>query len=168
MVSFSLTAHRQKVCRMQLFRHIVSWALALFLIAMFLHATLHPLPNPPEGMVKFFDPPGENIVFQTIATNSGISLYEPAGRVVVGAIELVAALFLFLPMTRRFGAFLSAGILGGAVAMHLSPWLGREVPLSLNPQETATDGGMLFMLAIVMLVCSLLLMVVHPGTKSRD
>ena len=52
--------------------------------------------------------------------------------------------------------------------MHLSPWLGREVPLSLNPQETATDGGMLFMLAIVMLVCSLLLMVVHPGTKSRD
>ena len=149
-------------------RHIVSWALALFLIAMFLHATLHPLPNPPEGMVKFFDPPGENIVFQTIATNSGISLYEPAGRVVVGAIELVAALFLFLPMTRRFGAFLSAGILGGAVAMHLSPWLGREVPLSLNPQETATDGGMLFMLAIVMLVCSLLLMVVHPGTKSRD
>ncbi|MEE2920332.1 hypothetical protein [Hyphomonas sp.] len=153
---------------MQLFRHIVSWALALFLIAMFLHATLHPLPNPPEGMVKFFDPPGENIVFQTIATNSGISLYEPAGRVVVGAIELVAALFLFLPMTRRFGAFLSAGILGGAVAMHLSPWLGREVPLSLNPQETATDGGMLFMLAIVMLVCSLLLMVVHPGTKSRD
>lgn len=153
---------------MQLFRHIVSWALALFLIAMFLHATLHPLPNPPEGMVKFFDPPGENIVFQTIATNSGISLYEPAGRVVVGAIELVAALFLFLPMTRRFGAFLSAGILGGAVAMHLSPWLGREVPLSLNPQETATDGGMLFMLAIVMLVCSLLLMVVHPGTKPRD
>ncbi len=153
---------------MQLFRHIVSWALALFLIAMFLQATLHPLPNPPEGMVKFFDPPGENIVFQTIATNSGISLYEPAGRVVVGAIELVAALFLFLPMTRRFGAFLSAGILGGAVAMHLSPWLGREVPLSLNPQETATDGGMLFMLAIVMLVCSLLLMVVHPGTKSRD
>jgi uncharacterized membrane protein YphA (DoxX/SURF4 family) len=153
---------------MQLFRHIVSWALALFLIAMFLHATLHPLPNPPEGMVKFFDPPSENIVFQTIATKSGISLYEPAGRVVVGAIELVAALFLFLPMTRRFGAFLSAGILGGAVAMHLSPWLGREVPLSLNPQETATDGGMLFMLAIVMLVCSLLLMVVHPGTKSRD
>ncbi len=153
---------------MQLFRHIVSWALALFLIAMFLHATLHPLPNPPEGMVKFFDPPGENIVFQTIASKSGISLYEPAGRVVVGAIELVAALFLFLPMTRRFGAFLSAGILGGAVAMHLSPWLGREVPLSLNPQETATDGGMLFMLAIVMLVCSLLLMVVHPGTKSRD
>ena len=128
---------------MCLFRHIVSWALALFLIAMFVQATIHPLPNPPEGMVKFFDPPGENIVFQTIAAKSGISLYEPAGRVVVGLLELVAALFLILPMTRRFGAFMSAGVLGGAVAMHLSPWLGREVPVSLDPQNTATDGGML-------------------------
>ncbi|MBL4878097.1 MAG: hypothetical protein JKY78_04310, partial [Hyphomonas sp.] len=89
---------------MRLFRHLVSWALALFLVAMFVQATIHPLPNPPEGMVKFFDPPGENIVFQTIATKSGISLYEPAGRVAVGLIELVAALFLLLPMTRRFGA----------------------------------------------------------------
>ena len=153
---------------MRLFRHIVSWVLALFLIAMFVQATIHPLPNPPEGMVKFFDPPGENIVFQTIAAKSGISLYEPAGRVVVGLLELVAALFLILPMTRRFGAFMSAGVLGGAVAMHLSPWLGREVPVSLDPQNTATDGGMLFMLAIVMLVSSLLLMVVHPGSEERN
>ena len=152
---------------MRLFRHLVSWALALFLVAMFIHANIHPLPNPPEGMVKFFDPPGENIVFQTIATNSGISLYEPTGRVVVGIIELIAALFLILPMTRRFGAFLSAGILGGAVAMHLSPWLGREVHVSLDPQNTSTDGGMLFMLAILMLVCSLLVMVVHPSAKDR-
>ena len=142
--------------------------IALFLIAMFVQATIHPLPNPPEGMVKFFDPPGENIVFQTIAAKSGISLYEPAGRVVVGLLELVAALFLILPMTRRFGAFMSAGVLGGAVAMHLSPWLGREVPVSLDPQNTATDGGMLFMLAIVMLVSSLLLMVVHPGSQERN
>jgi uncharacterized membrane protein YphA (DoxX/SURF4 family) len=153
---------------MRLFRHLVSWALALFLVAMFVQATIHPLPNPPEGLVKFFDPPGENIVFQTIATKSGISLYEPAGRVAVGLIELMATLFLFLPMTRRFGAFLSAGVLGGAVAMHLSPWLGREIPVSLDPKTTATDGGMLFMLAIVMLVCSLLLMVVHPGRSERN
>jgi uncharacterized membrane protein YphA (DoxX/SURF4 family) len=81
---------------------------------------------------------------------------------------VVAALFLLLPMTRRFGAFLSAGVLGGAVAMHLSPWLGREIPVSLDPQSTATDGGMLFRLAIVMLVCSLLLMVVHPGRSERN
>jgi len=46
--------------------------------------------------------------------------------------------------------------------------LGREVPVSLDPQNTATDGGMLFMLAIVMLVSSLLLMVVHPGSEERN
>ncbi len=148
---------------MRLFRHLVSWALALFLIAMFFQASIYPLPNPPAGSAKFFDPPGENIIFQTIATNSGVSLFEPAGRVVVGVVELVACLFLLLPMTRRFGAFLAALVLGGAVAMHLSPWLGREVPVSLDPSASGTDGGMLFMLAIVMLVASLLLMVVHPG-----
>ncbi|KCZ52494.1 hypothetical protein HY29_04210 [Hyphomonas beringensis] len=153
---------------MRMFRHLVSWALALFLIAMFVQATIYPLPNPPEGSVKFFDPPGENIVFQTIAVNSGVSLFEPTGRVVVGIVELLAALFLLLPMTRRFGAFLSALVLGGAVAMHLSPWLGREIPVSLDPQNTATDGGMLFMLAIVMLVASLLLMVVHPGKQKYE
>ena len=148
---------------MRLFRHLVSWALALFLIAMFIQATIYPLPTPPEGAVKFFDPPGQNIVFQTIATESGISLFEPAGRVLTGIIEIIAALFLLIPMTRRLGAFLSALVLGGAVAMHLSPWLGREIPVSLDPQSTATDGGALFMLAIVMLVASVLVLVVHPG-----
>lgn len=148
---------------MRIFRHIISWGLALFLIFVFIQATIHPLPNPPEGAVKFLDPAGQNIVFQTIAERSGISLFEPAGRVVTGLLELIAAVCLLLPMVRRFGAFLSALVSGGAVAMHLSPWLGREVAVSLDPQTTGTDGGMLFMLAIVMLVASLLLMVVHPG-----
>ncbi|KCZ93724.1 DoxX family protein [Hyphomonas johnsonii] len=152
---------------MRLFRHLVSWALALFLIAMFVQATIHPLPNPPAGSVKFFDPPGENIIFQTIAERSGLTLFEPAGRVMTGLLELVAALFLLLPMTRRFGAILSTIVLGGAVAFHLSPWLGREVPISLDPASTATDGGSLFMLAILMLVASLLVLVVHPGARGR-
>ncbi|KDA03125.1 DoxX family protein [Hyphomonas oceanitis] len=148
---------------MRLFRHLVSWALALFLIVMFVQATIYPLPNPPEGSVKFFDPPGTNIVFQTLAERSGQTLFEPAGRILTGVLELVAALFLLFPFTRRFGAIISATILGAAVAFHLSPWLGREVPLSLARGETATDGGMLFMLAIIMLVSSLLVLVVHPG-----
>ena len=153
---------------MRTLRHILSWLLALFLIAMFVQATIHPLPNPPAGSVKFFDAPGENIVFQTIADRSGISLFEPAGRVVTGILELLAALLLILPFSRRLGAVLSAIILGGAVAMHLSPLLGREIPLTLDPANTQTDGGMLFLLAIVMLVASLLIMVVHPGGGRSD
>lgn len=147
---------------MRTLRHIISWIIALFLIAMFLQATFHPLPNPPAGSVKFFDLPGENIVFETIARLSGYDLFEPAGRVLTGVAEIFAAICLLFPMWRRFGAFLSSAILIGAVGFHMSPWLGREVPVSLVDGNTATDGGALFMLAIVMLVASLLLMVVHP------
>ena len=148
---------------MRIFRHLVSWALALFLIAMFIQATIAPLPDPPEGSVKLFDAPGQNIVFQTIADRSGVTLFEPAGRFLIAIAELIAAFFLLWPFSRRFGAAVAALVSGAAVAFHLSPWLGREVPVSLDPGNTATDGGQLFMLAIVMLVASLLVMVVHPG-----
>jgi uncharacterized membrane protein YphA (DoxX/SURF4 family) len=147
---------------MRIFRNVISWTLALFLAAMFVQATIHPLPNPPAGMVKFFDAPGENIVFQIIAINSGMPLFEPAGRVVTGFLELLAAVFILVPWTRKLGAFLSVAIVGGAIAFHLSPWLGREVPTSLAP-GAETDGGLLFLLAVVMFVASLLLLVVHPG-----
>ena len=150
---------------MRPFRHLISWGLALFLIAMFVQATIHPLPNPPEGSVKFFDPPGQNIVFQTLADTTGITLFEPAGRVVTGLLELIAAFFLLLPGTRRFGAMISALILAGAITAHLSPYLGREIPVSLVEGSVETDGGALFMLAILMLVASLLLSVVHPGRR---
>jgi len=152
---------------MNTFRHIASWVLALFLIAMFLQATIHPLPNPPVGSVKFFDLPGENIVFSVLAEKSGHSLFEPTGRVLTGILELLTALFLLFPMTRRFGGFLACGILLGAVSLHMSSWLGRDIPLSLQAGETATDGGALFALAIAMLVASLLVIIIHPGTRKR-
>lgn len=148
-------------------RHLLSWGLALFLIAMFLQATIHPLPNPPVGSVKFFDLPGENIVFATLAERSGYFMLEPTGRFFTGVLELLIALLLLFPFTRRFGGFLSCMVLFGAVSLHLSPWLGREVPLSLNPGETGTDGGALFALAIAMLVASILIVIVHPGRKRR-
>lgn len=148
---------------MRAMRQLGSWGLALFLIAMFVQATIHPLPNPPEGSVKLFDPPGQNIVFATIAANTQIPLFEPTGRILVAVGELLAAFLLLLPMTRRLGAGLSFLILSGAVAFHLMPEiLGREVPLSLS-DSSATDGGQLFALAIAMLAASMLLMVIHPG-----
>ena len=150
---------------MQAMRHLGSWGLALFLIFMFVQATIHPLPNPPEGSVKLFDSPGQNIVFATLATNTGIALFEPTGRVAVALAELLAAFLLLIPKTRRSGAGLSFLILAGAVARHLMPdMLGREVPLSLAP-GAETDGGQLFALAIAMLAASMLLYVVHPRRR---
>lgn len=151
---------------MRLMRNLGGWALALFLIFMFVQATIHPLPEPPIGQVKLYDAAGENIVFATIAANTGIALIEPTGRVAVAIAELFAALLLLVPWWRRAGALLSFLILAGAVGTHLMPdVLGREVPLSLNPGETATDGGQLFALAIAMLAASALLIFVHPGRK---
>lgn len=150
---------------MQAMRYLGSWGLALFLIFMFVQATIHPLPNPPEGSVKLFDAPGQNIVFATLAANTGFTMLEPTGRVVVAIAELLAAFLLLLPMTRRTGAGLSIVILGGAVAAHLMPdVLGREVPLSLAANAD-TDGGKLFALAIAMLAASVLLFVLHPRNR---
>lgn len=153
---------------MRAMRHLGSWGLALFLIFMFVQATIHPLPNPPAGSVKLFDPAGQNIVFATLAQNTGIDLFEPTGRVVVALGELLAAFLLLLPITRRIGAILSFLILAGAVAFHLMPdALGREVPVSLS-SGAATDGGQLFALAIAMLAASMLLVVVHPGRGNKN
>lgn len=148
---------------MRAMRYLGSWGLALFLIFMFIQATIHPLPNPPEGAVKLLDPPGQNIVFATLAAKTQIPLFEPTGRVAVALVELLAAFLLLLPFTRRLGAIFSFLILSAAVAFHLMPSvLGREVPLSLET-GAATDGGQLFALAIAMLAASMLLVVVHPG-----
>lgn len=151
---------------MRMVRTILSWMLALLLIAAFVQSNLYPLSSPDDvtGQIKLWDKPGENIVFQTLANNSGYALFEPAGRFVTGIVELTAAFFLLLPWTRRFGAILASIVMAAATALHMSTWLGREVPLSLDvPSET--DGGVLFMLAVSMLVASFLLVIIHPGKE---
>lgn len=152
---------------MQILRSLASWVLALLLVAMYLHITLHPWPDPPVGHVQLYDLPGQNILFATLAERSGYVMFEPTGRFVVAILELLTAFLLLLPFTRKFGAFLSCLILFGAVGLHLSTWLGHEVPASLAAGETATDGGMLFALTIAMLVASILVLVVHPGRRKR-
>ena len=154
---------------MRFIQTVLSWLLALFLIAAFIQSNIYPLGSPDEaaGQIKLWDSAGDNIVFQTLANQSGYALFEPAGRFVTGAIELFAVLMLLLPWTRRFGAIIASIVLAAATALHMSPWLGREVPLSLDPAEAGTDGGMLFMLAIAMLVASFLLIIIHPGRKIR-
>lgn len=154
---------------MRTIRTLLSWLLALLLIAAFVQSNLYPLASPEEaaGQIKLWDKPGENIVFQTLANNSGYALFEPAGRFVTSVIELTAAFFLLLPWTRRFGAIMAGIVMAAATALHMSDWLGREVPISLDPAITDTDGGTLFMLAIAMLVASFLLVIIHPGKRER-
>jgi len=146
---------------MSAFRLMASWLLAIALTLFFLHITIHPWPNPVPGYVKFYDAPGEHLAFSALARSTGITLFEPAGRFVSGVIELVTALLLLIPATRRFAAGISVLILGAGVGLHLSPWLGRELVLP----EGGTDGGTHFLVYVICLAFSLLLLFVHPGSR---
>ena len=76
---------------------------------------------------------------------------EPWGRYASGVAELIAAILLFIPRTVPVGALLAAGVMAGAIASHLTK-LGIEVE---------GDGGLLFVLAVIVLTCSLATAYLH-------
>ena len=146
---------------MRAVQQVISWTLALFLIAVFLHWTVHPWPGPQTGDVIFYDLPGENLVFSTLARNSGFELFEPTGRTVFGFALLIGAFALLIPRCRRFGAWFAAACFAVLCAAHLSPWLGIE--LAAVHDAAPTDAGAHFYLSGSGLVASVLLAFLHPG-----
>jgi len=68
---------------------------------------------------------------------------EPWGRILAGVAELVACLLLMIPTTVVLGALLGVLTMAGALVSHLTK-LGIAVQ---------NDGGLLFFLALVVLVC---------------
>lgn len=115
-------------------KHIPALILAAFLIMM--------------GVQKFGS---ENIIFATIAEKSNIPIFEPVIRIFTGLAELAAAALLLWPDTRCLGAFSAIAIIGGALAFHLSPWLGISVAMAPNVEPTTT----LFVMALGAFVLSL-------------
>lgn len=78
---------------------------------------------------------------------------EPWGRIGTGIVELIASILLLVPSTVPYGAFLSLGVISGAIVSHLTK-LGISLP-------AVDDHGELFTLAVVVFVCSALLLVLH-------
>lgn len=76
---------------------------------------------------------------------------EPYGRIGSGIVELIAGILLLIPRTAWIGAVLALGVVSGALVAHLTK-LGIEVK---------GDGGLLFILAIVVFVSSLLILFLH-------
>jgi len=74
---------------------------------------------------------------------------EPWGRIGVGVFELVASILLLINPTAWLGALLALGLMGGALMMHLT-LLGIEV---------GNDGGLLFIYAILVAVCSAIVLI---------
>jgi hypothetical protein len=109
--------------------NLLSWA-AQIVVALILLQTLY---------FKFTAAPESVYIFTTLGM-------EPWGRIGSGVVELVAALLLLLPATAGIGAIIALGVISGALVSHLTR-LGIVVQ---------GDGGLLFGLAVVVFLGSLL------------
>jgi putative oxidoreductase len=76
---------------------------------------------------------------------------EPWGRYASGVAELFAAVLLLFPGVTWLGALIAVGVMVGAIGSHLTK-LGIVVK---------DDGGLLFALALIVLVCSVATLFIH-------
>jgi hypothetical protein len=77
------------------------------------------------------------------------NVMEPYGRIGTGIGELIAGLLLLWPKNSHYGAFLSLGLISGAILTHL-------IILGIDVQS---DGGKVFYLAIVTFICNLIVVI---------
>lgn len=73
---------------------------------------------------------------------------EPWGRIGVGILEMISFVLLLINTTAWVGALMACGLMVGAIGMHLT-LLGIVVN---------NDGGYLFGLAVIVLLCSALIL----------
>lgn len=113
---------------------IISWTLRITIAIIFLQ-TLY---------FKFTAHPDSVHIFSSLGL-------EPYGRIGVGVFELITALLLLINSTKIMGMVLSLSVIFGAVISHLLV-IGTEVK---------GDSGSLFLLAIIVLIGSLILLILH-------
>ncbi len=115
-------------------KNIISWILRIAAAAILLQTLYFKFTGKPESVELF--------------TKLGV---EPWGRIGTGVIELIASMLLLLPSTIFIGASLGVGLMAGAILSHLTV-------IGIQSQG---DGGQLFMLAIIVLVCCIIVLVLH-------
>lgn len=113
---------------------IVSWLLRIVAAAILLQTLYFKFTAQPESVELF--------------TKLGA---EPMGRIGTGIIELFASILLLIPSTVFMGALLGIGLMAGAIASHI---------LVIGIQSQG-DGGQLFMLAIIVFICCVIIAVLH-------
>lgn len=115
-------------------QNIISWILQI-IVAVILFQTL---------FFKFTGAEESKYIFSTLGL-------EPWGRLGSGAVELIAVILLLIPRTVPYGAILALGTITGAIFSHLTK-LGIVVK---------DDHGLLFILAVVVFVCSAVILLLH-------
>ena len=104
----------------------LSWGLQI-LVAVILFQTL---------FFKFTAAEESVYIFSTLGV-------EPWGRITSGVVELIAVALILYPPTAVLGALLSLGVISGALASH-----------SILGIAIKGDGGLLFVLAVIVFVSS--------------
>ncbi len=117
-------------------KNIISWILQIAASLILLQTLYFKFTAQPESVILF--------------TKLGI---EPWGRIGTGIIELITGILLLVPRTKIIGAFMGIGVMFGAILSHL-------MVIGIQSQG---DGGQLFMLAITVLVCCLLIVLINKA-----
>ncbi len=117
-------------------KKVISWVLRVTSAVILLQTLYFKFSGHPESVELF--------------TELGV---EPLGRIGTGIIELVTGILLLIPSTIFIGAFLGVGLMAGAILSHLT----------VIGIESKGDGGQLFMLAILVFLCCLVLLVIHKN-----
>ena len=113
---------------------LVSWSLRIIAAFILLQTLYFKFSAHPESVALF--------------TKLGV---EPWGRIATGVIELITAILLILPATEAFGALSAVGVMLGAIASHIF----------VVGIESNNDGGQLFYMALLVLICSLIVLWMH-------
>jgi UPF0716 family protein affecting phage T7 exclusion len=115
---------------------LTSWALRL-IVAVILLQTL---------FFKFSAAKESVYIFSTLGM-------EPWGRIGSGVFELIASVLLLVPGTVTIGAAMALAATGSAILFHLT-----RLGIALT---AVGDSGELFTLAVVVVVCSLGVLLLH-------
>lgn len=151
---------------------VLSWTFGLMLAALLFAV----------GIQKFvgLDP---NPVFGLIEARSGLEFFEPGMRYVTGVLEMIAVALVLWPATRIRGAQLGLIVSLGAIAFHLSPWLGIQLPrlpelsaylaagwtaAQIDAINLPTDHGTMFILALAIAGISVLSILTERAKVRAD
>jgi hypothetical protein len=104
----------------------------------------------------------QTLYFKFSASEESVYIFtvvgmEPWGRIGIGTLELIAAALVLLNNTVWIGSALSAGLMAGAIMMHLT-MLGIVVN---------DDGGYLFTLATIVLLCNIFALYINREKVMR-
>ncbi|CAN5565438.1 DoxX family protein [soil metagenome] len=97
----------------------------------------------------------QTLYFKFSASEESVYIFttlgmEPVGRIGTGVMEMIASILILVPKTTFYGAAIAIGLMAGAIFFHLSK-LGIVV---------LDDGGQLFIYAMIVLICSIVLAII--------